>query len=61
MQGIHVFDRQAKTVIDLESFVKQDHFPRKIDRALDTAFVRELTAACYGDGSYCQMLWTGLV
>ena len=50
MQGIHVFERHAKTVIDLESFVKQDHLLRKIDRVLDTAFVRELTAACYAEG-----------
>ena len=50
MQGIHLFDRHAKTVIDLESFVEQDHLLRKIDRVLDTAFVRELTAACYADG-----------
>src|SRR4029077_7998703 len=50
MQGVHVFQRHAKTVIDLESFVKQDHPLRKIDRVLDTAFVRELTAACYADG-----------
>jgi len=50
MQGIHVFDRHAKTVIDLESFVQQDHLLRKIDRVLDTGFVRELTAACYADG-----------
>ena len=50
MQGIHLFDRHAKTVIDLESFVEQDHLLRKIDRVLDTGFVRELTAACYADG-----------
>ena len=50
MQGIHVFDRHAKTVIDFESFVEQDHLLRKIDRVLDTAFVRELTATCYADG-----------
>ena len=50
MQGVHVFQRHAKTVIDLESFVKQDHLLRKIDRVLDTAFVRELTATCYADG-----------
>jgi len=50
MQGVHVFQRRAKTVVDLESFVKQDHLLRKIDRVLDTAFVRELTAACYADG-----------
>lgn len=45
-----MFERHAKTVIDLESFVEQDHLLRKIDRVLDTAFVRELTAACYADG-----------
>jgi transposase len=50
MQGVHVFERHAKTVIDLESFVEQGHLLRKIDRVLDTAFVRELTAACYADG-----------
>jgi transposase len=50
MQGVHVFERHAKTVIDLESFVEQDHLLRKIDRVLDTAFVRDSTAACYADG-----------
>ena len=50
MQVVHVFQRHAKTVIDLGSFVAADHFLRKIDRVLDTAFVRELTAACYADG-----------
>ena len=50
MQGVHVFERQAKTVIDLESFVDQGHLLRRIDRVLDTAFVRESTAACYSEG-----------
>ena len=50
MQGAHLFERHAKTVIDLESFVEQDHLLRKIDRVLDTAFVRDSTAACYADG-----------
>jgi transposase len=50
MQGVHLFERQAKTVIDLESFVGQNHLLRKIGRVLDTAFVRELTATCYADG-----------
>jgi transposase len=50
MQGAHFFERHAKTVIDLESFVEQDHLLRKIDRVLDTAFVRDSTAACYADG-----------
>ncbi len=47
MQGVHVFDPHAKTVIDLESFVEDDHALRKIDDILDMAFVRELTAGCY--------------
>ena len=42
-----MFEREAKTVIDLEAFVEQDHLLRKIDRVLDTAFVRELTASRY--------------
>ena len=50
MQGVHVFERHAKTIIDFESFVEQDHLLRKIDRVLDTAFVRDSTAACYADG-----------
>jgi transposase len=50
MQGVHVFEQHAKTVIDLELFVEQDHLLRQIDRVLDTAFVRDSTAACYADG-----------
>ena len=50
MQGLHVFNPRAKTEIDLESAVEDDHELRKIDRVLDMAFVRELTAACYADG-----------
>ncbi len=50
MQGRHVFDPRAKTEIDLESAVEDDHELRKIDRVLDMAFVRELTAACYAEG-----------
>src|SRR5271170_3487617 len=50
MQGLHVFDPQARTIIDLESFVHHDHFLRKVDRVLESAFVRDLTAACYAAG-----------
>ena len=39
MQGVHVFEPHAKTVIDLELFVEQDHLLRKIDRVLDMAIV----------------------
>jgi transposase len=47
---MHVFDPQATSIIDLESFVHHDHFLRKVDRVLESAFVRELTAACYAAG-----------
>src|SRR4029079_9359951 len=47
MQGVHAFDPKVKTTIDLESFVAEDHFLRRIDRVLDLAFVRELTAPRY--------------
>ena len=50
MQGKQGFDPTAKTSIDLESFVAEDHFLRRIDRVLDLSFIRELTAACYADG-----------
>jgi transposase len=50
MQGVHAFDPKTKTVIDLESFVAQDHLLRRVDRILELSFVRELTAACYADG-----------
>ena len=47
MQGVHAFEAKTKVSIDLESFVAADHFLRKIDRVLGTAFVRELTASRY--------------
>src|SRR3954465_204935 len=50
MQGVHAFDPKTKTSIDLESFVAEDHFLRRIDRVLDLSFIRELTAARYADG-----------
>ena len=50
MQGVHAFDPKAKVSIDLESFVAEDHFLRRIDRVLDLSFIRELTAARYADG-----------
>ena len=45
MQGVHDFDPKAKVSIDLESFIAEDHFLRRIDRVLDLSFIRELTAA----------------
>ena len=50
MQGKHVFQPRTRTVIDLESFIAEDHFLRKVDRVLAMSFVRDLTAACYAVG-----------
>ena len=50
MQGRQAFDPKAKTVIDLDSFVADDHLLRRVDRVLGLSFVRELTAGCYFDG-----------
>ena len=50
MQGLHVFDPHAVVAVDLESLVHQDHFLRKVDRILESSFIRELTAACYASG-----------
>ena len=47
MQGVHAFEPKAKASVDLESFVAEDHFLRRIDRVLDLSFVRELTASRY--------------
>ena len=44
MQGVQAFEPKAKASIDLESFVAEDHFLRRIDRILELSFVRELTA-----------------
>ena len=32
MQGLHAFDPKTRTVIDLESFVPDDHLLRDVDR-----------------------------
>ena len=50
MQGKHAFRPQARTVIDLESFVAKDHLLRKVDRVLGLSFGRGLTASCYASG-----------
>jgi len=50
MQGTHVFDPQARRAIDLESFVADDHFLRKVHGVLEISFVRDLTASCYATG-----------
>ena len=47
MQGVQAFEPNAKASIDLESFVAEDHFLRRIDRILELSFVRELTARAY--------------
>jgi transposase len=50
MQGMQAFEPNAKSSIDLESFVAQDHFLRRIDSILNLSFLRELTAVRYADG-----------
>jgi transposase len=50
MQGTHVFNPKARTVIDLESFVEEGHLLRKVNGVLEISFVRELTASCYAGG-----------
>jgi transposase len=50
MQGKHIFQPQTKTVIDLESFIAENHFLRRIDRILEISFVHDLTAARYALG-----------
>ena len=47
MQGVHAFEPKVESSIDLDSFVAEDHFLRRIDRVLDLSFVRELTAPRY--------------
>ena len=50
MQGLPVFDPKTRTVVDLESFIPQDHLLRQIERIVEPAFIRKLTTACYADG-----------
>ena len=47
MQGVQAFEPKAKASIDLESFVAEDHFLRRINCILDLSFIRELTAPRY--------------
>jgi hypothetical protein len=35
MQGVHAFEPKVKSSIDLDSFVAEDHFLRRIDCVLD--------------------------
>ena len=50
MQGRHAFEPKSRKTIDLESFVSDDHYLRKVDRVLELSFVVELTAECYSSG-----------
>ncbi len=45
-----VFELRTKTVIDLKSFMPDDHILREMDRILDLTFIRKLTAVCYANG-----------
>ncbi len=47
MQGRHAFEPTSRKTIDLESFVSEDHYLRKVDRVLELSFVVELTTECY--------------
>lgn len=46
MQGRHAFEPESRKTIDLESFVAENHYLRKVDRVLELSFVVELTAEC---------------
>ena len=50
MQGMHALEPKTKASSDLESFVSEDHFLRRINRDLDRSLIRELTTAHYSDG-----------
>ncbi|HXY34932.1 MAG TPA: transposase, partial [Planctomycetaceae bacterium] len=50
MQGLHVFDPRAVVAVDLESLVHDGHLLRKVDRILETSFIRKLTGTCYASG-----------
>ena len=50
MQGLQIFEPRTRTAIDLDTFVADDHLLKRVDRALDLSFVRELTASCYAAG-----------
>jgi transposase len=47
---LHVFEPKTRTVIDLESFIPEDHLLRQIDRIVEPAFIRKLTTSCYAEG-----------
>lgn len=49
MQGLHVFQPKTRTVLDLESFMPDDHLLRHVDRLVKPSFLRELIASCYAD------------
>ena len=50
MQGLHAFEPTTRTVIDLESFVPDVHLLRDVDRLVEPALIRQLTASCYAEG-----------
>lgn len=47
MQGHQCYQPKLFTHFDLEDFVEKDHFLRKVDKAIDLSFIRELTAELY--------------
>ncbi|QEG17308.1 IS1182 family transposase [Gimesia maris] len=50
MQGLHVFEPRTRTVIDLESFIPEDHLLRQVNSFIEPAFIRKLTTSCYAEG-----------
>ena len=42
MQGMHVFQPQARTAIDFESFVEDGHFLRKVHPTTQTRYCARL-------------------
>ncbi len=50
LQGLHVFEPRTRTVIDLESFIPQDHLLRQVNSIVEPAFIRKLTTSCYAEG-----------
>ncbi len=50
MQGLHIFEPETQTVINLESFIPKNHLLRQIDRILKPELIRKLTTSCYAAG-----------
>ena len=47
MQGLQIYQPRLFYCIDIDKFVPQNHFLRRIEKILDLSFVRELTHSFY--------------